>query len=216
MKEFTAKETKKRIDQEFEQMKDIIEILEASIKIRHPMWPEELKALKEAFEAHDSDDYSKCRTALLVYLEYVYDDILLFDLSKWNLKHIFRWKIMLEETELGHESEGEIYPNFYSMIQDEILHRIPSPFLLAYKDSIKDLSPAFIQMLQNYTECMLAYKGFLKNLPPGFKDFVKDLSPEFIEMLQNFTDDKEDFERYLEIYDFLKKPIESGIRNQSK
>ena len=198
----------------FGQLRDIIEILKASKTIRHPMWPEEMKALKEAFEAHDANDWDRCRSALLVYLEYVYEDILIFDISKWNLKHIFRWENMLETTELGKESESEIYPNFLSLILDEILRRIPSPFVLAYKDSIKDLSSGFIQMLQNYSACMLGYKEFLKNIPPGFKDFVKDFSPEFIEMLQNFRDDKEDFDLYLEIYDFLKTPIKSEPLNK--
>jgi len=69
MKEFKAEKTTKCIEQKLTQMKDIIEILEASITIKHPMQPEELRTLKETFEAQDSEDFAKCRSALLMYLE---------------------------------------------------------------------------------------------------------------------------------------------------
>ena len=142
-------EVYKIIDQQIDQIEDIIEILEASKTIRHPIWPEELKSLKEAFGAHDTEDWEKCRSALLVYLEYVYDDILLFDLTKWNHRHIFRWQKMLEATKLGYESESEHFPKFLEMIRDQILNRIPPNFRLGYKDYLKDLSSGFIEMLQS-------------------------------------------------------------------
>ena len=151
MKDFSIEDISKKIDQQMDQLRDIIEILEASRTIRHPMWPEEMKALKEAFEAHDANDWDKCRSALLVYLEYVNEDILIFDISKWNHKHIFRWQNMLEATELRNESECELYHKFLLMVQDQILNLIPPKFRLAYKDFLKNLSPGFIDMLNNFT-----------------------------------------------------------------
>ncbi|UCE56107.1 MAG: hypothetical protein JSV31_11880, partial [Desulfobacterales bacterium] len=139
MKEFSIKDVNKKIDQQMEQVEDIIEILEASKIIRHPIWPEELKALKEAFGAHDSENWSKCRSALLVYLEYVYDDILLFDITRWNHRHIFRWQKMLEATKLRYESEDGLFLIFSQRLEDQILNRIPPKFRLAYKDYLKDL-----------------------------------------------------------------------------
>jgi hypothetical protein len=151
MEKFSLKEVNKKIDQEMEQLEDIIEILETLKINRQPMWPEELKALKDAFEAHDSDDWEKCRSALLVYLEYVYDSILFFDLSKWNLRHVFRWHKMLEVTKLAYESEDDLFFIFNQQLEYQILNRIPPKFRLAYKDYLKDLSPRFIEMLQNFT-----------------------------------------------------------------
>jgi hypothetical protein len=151
MKELTIEDVRKRLDQEMEQLDDIIEIIQMSRKLRHPMWPEELKALKEAFEACYAEDWEKCRSALLVYLEYVYEDILHLDVSQWNNKHIFRWKKMLEATELAYESENNLYCIFYDTIKYQILHRIPPNFRLAYKDFLNDLSPGFIEMLQKFT-----------------------------------------------------------------
>ena len=149
MKDFSIEDVDKIMDQQMEQVEDIIEILEASKTIRHPIWPEELKSLKEAFGAHDTEDWEKCRSALLVYLEYVYDDLLLFDLTQWNHRHIFRWQKMFEATKLGYESESEHFPEFLQMIRDQILNRIPPNFRLGYKDYLKDLSPGFIEMLQS-------------------------------------------------------------------
>ena len=151
MKDFSIEDVDKIMDQQMEQVEDIIEILETSKTIRHPIWPDELKSLKEAFGAHDTEDWEKCRSALLVYLEYVYDDLLLFDLTKWNHRHLFRWQKMLEATKLGYESEEELYLVFHHRIEEEILHRIPPNFRLAYKDYLKDLSPGFIEMLQNFS-----------------------------------------------------------------
>ena len=148
MKDFSIEDVDKIMDQQIEQVEDMIEILEASKTIRHPIWPEELKSLKEAFGAHDTEDWEKCRLALLVYLEYVYDDLLLFDLTKWNHRHIFRWQKMLEATKLGYESESEHFPEFLQMIRDQILDRIPPLFRLGFKDYLKDLSPGLIEMLQ--------------------------------------------------------------------
>ena len=151
MKEFTIEDVRKRLEQDMEHLDDIIEIIQMSKKLRHPMWPEELKALKESFEACYAEDWSKCRAALLVYLEYVYEDIVYLDISQWNNKHLFRWKKMLEATDLGYESEGDLYCTFYDKIKDEILNRIPPNFRLAYKDCLNDLSPGFIKILQRFS-----------------------------------------------------------------
>ena len=150
MEKFTRNDIKKRINEQMEQLDDIIEILQMSRKLRHQMWPEELKALKEAFEACYAKDWSMCRSALLLYLEYVYEDILLFDVAQWNNKHIFKWKKMLEETDLGYESECDLYCIFYGNVRDEILNRIPPNFRSAYKDYLNDLSPGFIKILQRF------------------------------------------------------------------
>ena len=58
---------------------------------------------------------------------------------------------MLEATELGNESECELYHKFLLMVQDQILNLIPPKFRLAYKDLLKKLSPGFIEMLNNFT-----------------------------------------------------------------
>jgi hypothetical protein len=168
MKDSIIEDISVSMDRQMDQLMDIIEILEASKTIRHPMWPEEMKALKEAFEAHDANDWDKCRSALLVYLEYVYEDILIFDISKWNLKHIFRWQNMLEATDLGNESECELYHKFLLMVQDQILNLIPPKFRLSYKGLLKKLSPGFIDMLNNFTndrkhsEIWMEIGGFLE------------------------------------------------------
>jgi len=109
MENFSMKEVTKKINQEMEQLEDIIEILETLKINRQPAWPEELKSIKDTFEAHDSEDWTKCRSALLVYLEYMYDSFLLFDLSKWNLRHLFRWLKMLEAAGLRNESEDDLF-----------------------------------------------------------------------------------------------------------
>jgi hypothetical protein len=136
MKDSIIEDISESMDRQMDQLRDVAEILEASRTIRHPMWPEEMKALKEAFEAHDADDWDKCRSALLVYLEYVYEDILIFDISKWNDKHIFRWQNMLGATDLGNESECELYHKFLLMVQDQILNLIPPKITLQRTESI--------------------------------------------------------------------------------
>ena len=150
MKSFSREAVRQKMNQEMEHLDDIGEILQMSKKLRHQMWPEELKALKEAFEACYAEDWAKCRSALLVYLEYVYEDILLFDVAQWNNRHIFKWKKMLEATDLGYESEGDLYCIFYGKVRDEILNRIPPNLRLAYKDYLNDLSPGFIKILQRF------------------------------------------------------------------
>jgi len=42
----------------------------------------------------------------------VYEDIVFLDISQWNSKHLFRWKKMLEATDLAYESEGDLYCTF--------------------------------------------------------------------------------------------------------
>jgi len=137
---------------EMEQLEDIIEILKTLRTNRQPMWSEELKALKDAFGAHDSEDWTKCRSALLVYIEYMSDSFLLFDLSKWNLRHLFRWLKMLEVTGLRNESEDDLFFIFHQRLEDQILNRIPAKFRLAYKDYPEQLSPGFIRMLENHAK----------------------------------------------------------------
>jgi hypothetical protein len=70
MQDNTIKEIRTRNKQEMEHLEDINEILETKKAIREPVWPDQLKALKEAFEAHDSKDWEKCRAALEVFFEY--------------------------------------------------------------------------------------------------------------------------------------------------
>ena len=150
MKEFTKQDIRNRNIEQMEHLDDIIEILQASKRLRHPVWPEELKALKEAFEACYAKDWAKCRSALLVYLEYLYEDIEFLDISQWNSKHLFRWKKMLEATDLAYESECDLYCSFYEKVKEEILDRIPLNFRSAYKDYLNDLSPGFITVLQRF------------------------------------------------------------------
>ena len=136
--------------QEMEQLEDTIELLQTAKSIGHAVWPEHLKSLKEAYEAHDSNDWNKCRSALEEFLEYAYKDIFFFDLSNWSLRHIFRWQKMLAKIELENESDGKLYSEFARIIRKQLLDRIPSRLRLAYKDNLHNLTPGFIEMLRNF------------------------------------------------------------------
>jgi len=149
MKVSSIKHVRKNFNQNLEHVTDIIEILESARAIERPMWLDEMDILKEAFKAHDSEDWPRCRSALLEYLEHVNDSILLFDLSGWKLRHIFKWQKMLDATKLGYESESEHFPKFLQMIRDQILDRIPPLFRLGFKDYLSDLSPGLIEMHQS-------------------------------------------------------------------
>jgi hypothetical protein len=118
--------------------------------LKHPFCPASLKALKEAFMACDAEDWPWCRAALDAYLNCTWEYILDFDVSQWSNRHLFKWKKMLEATDWAYDTELDLYPTIYGMVKEEILIRIPPNFRLAYKDNLNDLSPGFIDMLQNY------------------------------------------------------------------
>jgi hypothetical protein len=114
------------------------------------MWPVQLKALKEAFEAHDSNDWERCRDALRVFFEYESpDEIGFFDSCEWNHRHVFRWQNMLVNTKLGYESDDEPSRIFYQMIKEQIYIRIPPALRSVFKDHLKNLSPDIIRWLEN-------------------------------------------------------------------
>jgi hypothetical protein len=117
MKELTIKEIRTKNKQEMEHLEDIIEFLEIAKTVRHPMWPEQLKVLKEAFEAHDSKDWVKCRAALEVFFEYESPDdvwqLADFAPSYWNHRHLRKWLTMLYATELREEPEDSPARSFY-------------------------------------------------------------------------------------------------------
>ena len=138
------------IEQEMEYLDDTIELLQMARKLEHPFCPATLKALKESFMACDAEDWPKCRSALDLYLDCTWEYILEFDVSQWSNRHLFRWKKMLEATDLAYDTELDLYPTIYAMVKEEILIRIPLNFRLAYKDNLNDLSPGFIDLLQNY------------------------------------------------------------------
>ena len=103
--------------QEMEHLEDIIEILEVKKAIHEPVWPNQLKALKEAFEAHDSYDWEKCRAALKVFLEYEDNDSSWWMGYRapvyWNYQHFMKWIAMLCATELSEEPEDSPARVFY-------------------------------------------------------------------------------------------------------
>jgi len=95
--------------QEMEHLEDIIELLETYQACREPIWPDQLKWLKEAFEAHDVKDWGRCRDALACFFDYEFSDDIWWIAHRapvyWNYRHFTRWLTMLQETKLCEESE---------------------------------------------------------------------------------------------------------------
>ena len=77
--------------------KDINEVLTTSDICNRLTYAEMRVILKEAFEACDREDWTRCRSALEVFFEWgANHDLTTLDLYAWDYQHIIRWWLTLQ------------------------------------------------------------------------------------------------------------------------
>lgn len=112
--------------QKNERLEDINEVLKTAKNFNHTMFPEQVNALKEAFEACDDEDWVRCRSVLEVFFEYEKpENIRQLDPSNWDYRHIVRWFEMFTQTKLCDEPEDTPVWIFSDMINDQVILKIP-------------------------------------------------------------------------------------------
>ena len=112
------------VKQELEHLEDIIELLETYQACREPIWPEQLKCLKEAFEAHEVKDWGRCRDALTCFFDYELSDDIWWIAYRapvyWRFRHFTNWLTMLQETKLFEEPEDSPARVFYRRLMEHL------------------------------------------------------------------------------------------------
>ena len=156
MKKYTTEKIDKTSDTDGNLMKrvhlaDIKEIERSAKKTGHGIFNIQIEVLKDAFYAYEYSDWEKCKEHLILFFLYWSLDEEEWKLNSvgWNLDHLFRWKKMLEMTELDEEPKCLEAYVFYNMVKEEILNRIPLHVRCAWEILLDDLSPDLIRFIQN-------------------------------------------------------------------
>ena len=124
MQEMKIDEIRAVNKKEMRQLKDINEMLEAKKAINESIWPDQVKALKDAFKAYDANDWEGCRHALEIFFEYenAGNAWQLADLapSRWSYRHLMRWLTMLYATGLSEDSADSPARAFFIRLVEHI------------------------------------------------------------------------------------------------
>ena len=130
--------------------RDMNEYTKMSRLANHLILPNEDKALKEAYVAHDLEDWCLCKSALDVFFEWMTDDdILFYDLSLWNYRHLMRWFCMLSMTRLCDEPEGTTARIFACMVNEQIINRLPKYLKSKRWGGIQQFLPEIAELFDN-------------------------------------------------------------------
>ena len=106
-------------------------------------------ALKEAYVAHDLEDWPRCKSALDVFFEWMSDeDIQYYDLSLWNYRHLMRWFCMLSMTRLCDEPEGTTARIFAGMVNEQIVNRMPEHLKPKLWDCVENVYPELAALFE--------------------------------------------------------------------
>jgi len=97
----------KDIAVEVDRVEDILEVIRYAESYDYELLPQQLEAIKDAFEACDLQDWERCRFALEIFFQYESpENGHMIDISNWSSKHIRRWQTMLWATNLKDKPEG--------------------------------------------------------------------------------------------------------------
>ena len=96
----------KDIGVEVDRVEDILEVIRYAKNYDYELLPNQLEAIKDAFEACDLQDWKRCQFALETFFEYEYPEAVnQLDPSSWSNKHVMRWLTMLSATNLNEGPE---------------------------------------------------------------------------------------------------------------
>ena len=96
----------KDIGIEVDRVEDILEVIRYAKNYDYELLPQQLEAIKDAFEACDLQGWERCQFALETFFEYEYPEAVnQLDPSSWSNKHVSRWLTMLSATNLNEGPE---------------------------------------------------------------------------------------------------------------
>ena len=111
----------KDIGVEVDRVEDILEVIRCAMSYDYELLPQQLEAIKFAFEAFDLQDWGRCRFALETFFEYEYPEAVnQLDPSSWSNKHIMRWLTMLCASNLDREPENSPARNFFDKLSERM------------------------------------------------------------------------------------------------
>jgi len=79
----------------------------------------EIEPVREAYVATLTMDWDRCRFSLeLFFKNATAETMRQLDPCSWNFRHVLRWRLMLEETQLCGKPKGSPARIFYEMIKE--------------------------------------------------------------------------------------------------
>jgi hypothetical protein len=111
----------KNIGLEVGRVEDLLEVIRYAMSSGYELLPEQLEAIKIAYEAYDLQDWERCRFALETFFQYENpENAFGVNLSGWNSKHTARWLTMLSATNLNEEPEGSPARIFFNRLSKKM------------------------------------------------------------------------------------------------